>query len=153
MRSLLLFFKIRTVGLNCLIGKLKKINGVVKMAIQQLNLQQLNSQIQECIQNCLDCHSICLNTVSTYCIHQNGMHSEPAHIRLMLDCAEICETSANFMLRGSELHLRSCDFCAEVCDRCAKNCDRFGNDSQMRACSEMCRRCAEGCRQMALAMA
>ena len=123
------------------------------MAIQQLNLQQLNSQIQECIQNCLDCHSICLNTVSTYCIHQDGMHIEPAHVRLMLDCAEICETSANFMLRGSELHLRSCDFCAEVCDRCAKDCDRFSNDSQMKACANMCRRCAESCRQMALAMA
>jgi len=23
---------------------------------------------------------------------------------MLLDCAEICETSANFMIRGSELH-------------------------------------------------
>ncbi|MTJ08479.1 four-helix bundle copper-binding protein [Anabaena sp. UHCC 0204] len=123
------------------------------MAIQQLNLQQVNSQIQNCIQDCLDCYSVCLNTVSTYCVHQGGMHTEPAHIRLMLDCAEICQTSANFMLRSSDLHVRTCATCAEICDRCAQNCDRFGDDSQMRACADMCRRCAESCRQMALARA
>ncbi|MEA5616239.1 four-helix bundle copper-binding protein [Cronbergia sp. UHCC 0137] len=123
------------------------------MAIQQINLQQVNQQIQQCIENCLDCHSICLNTVTTYCIHQGGMHIEPAHIRLMLDCAEICQTSANFMLRGSELHLRSCAMCAEVCDRCAQNCDRFSDDHQMRVCADICHRCAESCRQFSLVAA
>ncbi|MBD2293639.1 hypothetical protein H6G06_09095 [Anabaena sphaerica FACHB-251] len=49
------------------------------MAIQQLNLQQVNSQIQDYIQNCLDCHSVCLNTLTTYCVNQGGMHTDPAH--------------------------------------------------------------------------
>lgn len=26
---------------------------------------------------------------------------DPSHMRLMFDCAEICQTIANFMLRGS----------------------------------------------------
>ena len=81
------------------------------------------------------------------------MHAEPAHIRLLSDCAEICQTSANFMLRGSELHSRTCGVCAEVCERCATECDRMGDDAQMKVCADMCRRCAESCRQMSTAMA
>jgi hypothetical protein len=123
------------------------------MAIQQLSLQKVNQQNQECIQDCLDCSNICLNTVTTYCITKGGMHTEPDHVRLMLDCAEICQTSANFMLRGSDLDVRTCSVCAEVCERCARNCDRFENDAQMKACADMCRRCAETCRRMSMARA
>ncbi|EKF05825.1 hypothetical protein FDUTEX481_00684 [Tolypothrix sp. PCC 7601] len=109
----------------------------------------------------MDCHSICLNTV-TYCLQKGGNHAEQAHIRLLLDCAEICETSANFMLRTSQLHAHTCGVCAEVCQRCAENCvdaqrladrHRMGNDAQMKACADMCRRCAESCRQMSMATA
>jgi hypothetical protein len=107
----------------------------------------LNDDMRGCIENCLDCHSICLETI-TYCLGQGGTHAEAAHIRLLLDCAEICQTSANFMLRSSDLHGRTCDVCAEVCERCAQDCEQFGDDVTMRACADMCRRCAESCRQM-----
>ena len=75
--------------------------------------------------------------------------AEAAHVRLLLDCAEICQTSANFMLRGSDLHMRTCAVCAEVCQRCAESCERMGDDTQMRACAEECRRCADSCHRMA----
>lgn len=121
------------------------------MAIQEITLNQVNQEMQQCIQNCLDCHSICLNTIA-YCLQQGGMHAEPAHIRLLQDCAEICGVSANYMLRGSDLHSRTCGICAEICHRCAEDCDRMGDDTQMQACADMCRRCASSCRQMAMAM-
>src|ERR1700682_6009384 len=57
-----------------------------------------------------------------------GKQAEAAHIRLLLDCAEICQTSANFMLRGSELQGDTCGACAEVCDRYAQACAQFGDD-------------------------
>jgi hypothetical protein len=122
------------------------------MAVKELTLNQINPKLQNCIQNCLDCHSICLNTI-TYCLQKGNRHAEAAHIQLLLDCAEICETSANFMLRISDLHTRSCGVCAEVCDRCAQDCDRFQDDTQMKACADMCRRCAESCRQISMARA
>lgn len=121
------------------------------MPIQNLTLT-VGEEMQQCIQNCLDCHSTCLNTM-TYCLKQGGKHSESAHIRLMLDCAEICQTSANFMLRGSELHARICGVCAEICQQCAEDCESMGDDAQMKACADMCRRCAESCHQMAMSMA
>ncbi len=122
------------------------------MAIQQLTLNQVSQEMQKCIQNCLDCHSICLNTV-IYCLQKGENHAEPSHIRLLSDCAEICQTSANFMLRGSELHTRTCGVCAELCERCARDCEHMGNDAQMKTCADMCYRCAESCRQMSMATA
>lgn len=114
--------------------------------------QGISSEMQNCIQECLNCHSVCLQTI-THCLQMGGKHAEAAHIRLLLDCAEICQTSANFMLRGSDLHGRVCAVCAEVCQRCAQDCERFTDDEQMRHCAKACRTCAESCRQMATAMA
>jgi hypothetical protein len=74
-------------------------------------------------------------------------------VRLLLDCAEICRTSADFMIRGSELHPHICRACAAVCARCADECDAMGEDPYMAACSEICRRCALSCAEMAGAAA
>jgi hypothetical protein len=69
---------------------------------------------------------------------------------MLLDCAEICQTSANFMLRGSDLHQRTCAICAEVCRACAEDCERMADgDKMMLECARQCRSCAESCERMA----
>lgn len=109
----------------------------------------VDREMEACIQACLDCHRICLQTVA-HCLQQGGKHAEPAHLRLLMDCAQTCLTSADFMLRGSTFHGRTCGVCAEVCDACAADCERIDpNDAMMKACAEACRRCAESCRKMA----
>jgi hypothetical protein len=79
-----------------------------------------------------------------------GEHAEPEHIRLLIDCADICQTSANFMLRQSHAHGKVCGVCAEVCEQCAESCARFDDDSVMQQCAEVCRTCAASCREMAM---
>jgi hypothetical protein len=106
------------------------------------------AELQGCIEQCLDCHRICEETI-TYCLGQGGDHVATDHIRLLMDCAEICQTSANFMLRDSQDHSAVCGVCAEVCRRCADDCARFEGDEQMQRCAEVCRRCATSCEQMA----
>jgi hypothetical protein len=105
----------------------------------------VSDEMRECINNCTECHQICVETVK-YCLDR---HAEPGHIGLLLDCAEICQTSANFTVRQSPFHSYTCAACAEVCERCAASCDEMGDDAQMRACADMCRKCAESCRRMA----
>ena len=105
------------------------------------------SDMKDCIDNCDDCHSICLETV-TWCLQQGGDHAAPEHIQLLQDCAEICQTSANFMIRGSSFHSLTCGACAEICERCATHCESMDGD-QMAACAAACRRCAESCTAMA----
>lgn len=104
------------------------------------------------IEEAVSCHNICLETI-TYCLETGGDHADAAHIKLLEDCAEICQTAANFMVRESELHGQVCRVCAETCERCAESCDAFGEDEQMRRCAEACRRCAASCRDMAGAAA
>jgi hypothetical protein len=110
---------------------------------------QLSREMRDCIANCTECHAICVET-TTHCLHMGGEHASPAHIGVMLDCAQMCAVSADFMLRGSELHGRTCGVCAEACERCAADCERLANgDEQMLRCAEVCRRCAASCREMA----
>ena len=85
----------------------------------------------------------------SHCLQQGGRHAEASHIQLLLDCVDICRTSADFMLRGSDLHTLTCGVCAQVCERCAQDCEQMGDDEMMRRCAEACRRCAESCRRMA----
>jgi hypothetical protein len=111
--------------------------------------QITSAEMQQCIDECLHCHSICLQTVQ-HCLQMGGEHAGQPHITLLLDCAEICQTSANFMLRGSQQHARTCAVCAEVCRACEEDCRRLGRDDEMMLqCAEACRRCAESCERMA----
>jgi hypothetical protein len=92
------------------------------------------------------CYQVCTGMAMTHCLELGGKHVEPAHFRLMMACAEICRTSAHFMLIRSPHHKHTCRECAEICDECAKDCERIGD---MQACVEACKRCAESCRRMA----
>ena len=107
-----------------------------------------SSDMQACISNCLECHRVCLETVA-YCLEKGGRHAEARHIVLLLDCAQICATSADSMIRGSDRHRLTCGICAEVCEACAADCESMAHDRRMKACAEVCRRCATSCREMA----
>jgi hypothetical protein len=69
-------------------------------------------------------------------------------VRHLLDCAEICQTSANFMSRGSKRHVDTCGVCADACHECAESCRAIGG-SEMDRCADACERCASSCEQMA----
>ena len=107
----------------------------------------LTPEMQDCIDTCNQCHQTCLQTAMTHCLEMGGAHVEAEHMRLMLNCAELCQTSANFMLSNSPLHAAVCKACAEVCDACATSCERVG---EMDQCVEMCRRCAASCTAMSV---
>lgn len=110
--------------------------------------QKIITDMPLCIQNCTNCHNICVQTTA-YCIQMGGRHIDAGHLEILLDCADTCRISADFMLRGSSLHSQTCAVCAEACERCVQSCEVFEDDEQMRACAEACRRCSESCREMA----
>lgn len=108
----------------------------------------IGGALEECIRDCQKCEAECLELV-THCLAKGGEHAAPEHIRLLLDCADICGLSARFMVRRSDAHPLTCGACAEVCLRCAEDCQRFQDDEMMMRCAEVCRQCADSCRQMA----
>ena len=107
-----------------------------------------SAMMDDCVAECEKANRACLEA-SRYCLERSGAHVASAHLRLLLDCAEICQTSANFMLRGSAVHATVCGTCAEICERCAESCETFSGDSKMAACADTCRKCAKSCREMA----
>ena len=107
--------------------------------------EKLMGPMQEAIQACLDCHSMCLRMAMTYCAAQGGKHVAAAHLQLMINCAEICQTCANFMLSDSPLHKSVSAACADVCEACAKSCERVGD---MQSCIDECRKCEKSCKAM-----
>ncbi len=119
------------------------------MAMAMSPAVEKDEDTQQCISDCLFCHGVCLETAVDYCLKMGGRHADPDHIQVMLDCSEICQISADFMLRGSAFSTRICDICAEIENRCADSCDQFVNDERMKACADVCRRAAQSCRQVA----
>ena len=109
-------------------------------------MHKMNGEMQRCVDACLKCYQACLGTAMGHCLEIGGEHSAPSHLRLMMACAEICRTSAHFMLLGSEHHKHLCAECAEICEQCARDCERLGD---MDECVKACRACAASCRAMA----
>ena len=115
------------------------------------HLDHISDHLATCIAACSDCHDVCAATVQ-HCLTMGGEHASAEHIRTLLDCAQACETSRDFMLRASDLHPKTCGVCADACERCAESCEALGGE-EMKRCAEICRRCAESCREMAGAAA
>ncbi len=109
--------------------------------------KQMLERFSECLENCLNCYRVCNETLS-HGWQLGGRYAEAAHLRLLADCADICQTSASFLMRGSERHASVCAVCAEICTRCAEQCERFADDEWMKVCATACRHCAESCQTM-----
>lgn len=112
-------------------------------------LPNVSAEMAACLENCDDCHSICTALVN-HCLQMGGRHAQAYHIVTLIDCAQICHTSVDFMLRGSAQHAMICDVCAQACLRCAENCEQIADgDVMMLECAQVCRRCADSCHVMA----
>jgi hypothetical protein len=108
----------------------------------------MTAEMERCIQHCIECASVCEQTI-THCLMLGGKHASAEHIGLLMDCAQICETSAKFLQHQSHFHTRTCDVCSEVCDACGKSCEEMaGGDRTMLMCAEICRKCAQSCHAM-----
>lgn len=111
-------------------------------------IAEARPDLDRCIDLCQAAHRMCTETM-LYCLGRGGTYADADHIRLLADCAAICQTAADFMLRDSPLHGSVCAVCAEVCDQCAVECDAFAEESHLEACASLCRQCAASCESMA----
>jgi hypothetical protein len=107
----------------------------------------MSEEVRECIQDCLDCFRTCNQTLLR-CLSMGGKHAKLEHVNLIMDCARICNTNVDFMLRNSAYYPQSCGLTADICDECSDVCERF-EDGFMKECALVCSRCAESCREMA----
>ena len=99
---------------------------------------------EQLIKSIKKCHEACLDSLS-YCIDMGGPHAEPNHLTVLIDCAKICETSNDFLLRDSGFSPLPVEICSLICDECADSCEQFKDDENMQRCATMCRECKKEC--------
>jgi len=102
----------------------------------------LSSQMEDCIQDCLNSHAVCLDTAMS--LLQKG-HTCADPVRILLDCSEVCATNAHFLMRNSPVYGSVLQACAQVCTHCAEVCDEIGEND----CANACRASATSSEQMA----
>lgn len=107
-----------------------------------------NPALHDCIEKCWSCRDPSQSILFNYCLERGGPHLAPDHVRLMMDCIQICQTSADFMTRNSAMHAIVCNACAAICGASARSCEAM-DDAEMKTCAEICRSCAESCWDMA----
>jgi hypothetical protein len=107
----------------------------------------MDAEMELAIEACSQCHRVCLETMRV-ALTMGGKYAAAEFVELLNDCAQICQTSADFMIRGSGYHRIICGACAEICRACEQSCRRLGGE-EMNACAEVCARCAESCTRMA----
>jgi formylglycine-generating enzyme required for sulfatase activity len=105
----------------------------------------MTSELQHCIDACRRCADMCIEAT----IHCLGRWADEEHVRPLMDCADVCTTSGNFLRRMSRMSWRLCDVCGEICEQCADLCDRYPKDEIMARCARACRDCSNACQEMA----
>ncbi len=104
--------------------------------------------VTQCIENCIECHAVCTQSLA-YAMESGSENFNVSQMKLLQDCSEICQLSANFMLRDSESHKVSCKACSELCEKTAIMCEKVEDDDMMRVTAEIARECAGSCSEMA----
>ncbi|MCW3090947.1 MAG: hypothetical protein JWP81_2016 [Ferruginibacter sp.] len=103
-----------------------------------------NSELIDALNNCAVECSHC----AMACLEEEDVKMLTNCIRLDLDCAEICRTTATLLSRGSEHGNHLLKECAEVCKKCADECEKHRHMEHCEVCAEVCYKCAQECMDM-----
>jgi hypothetical protein len=109
--------------------------------------KKFDADMEQCIDACTRTHQVAL-TVSGHALRHGGEENSNHLIRVLSDCVEMCQTAANFMLRGSPNHKKTCGLNAEICREVARECGKF-DDEPMNKMARVATECAESCEKMA----
>lgn len=111
---------------------------------QSQQMGSASSSMLTCMQACQQCHEACRK--AAFGLSPAAAQDLAADdVRLLMECAELCQLSANWQLAGSQYCRQICAVCAEVCRQCQ---DRCNDNEGMQECAAACQRCAESCAAM-----
>jgi hypothetical protein len=110
----------------------------------------ISPEVRACVEATSDCYSACTETL-TYSLDSGIDLFDQRHLRLLIDCCEVCQTAQNILLRASELSMMLAAVCVEACEKVADHCRQLdASDEQLAACAEVCDHTADCCRQLAI---
>ena len=105
------------------------------------------NRFQSCIDECNKCSQSCYQCLDL-CMSEPDANSRKNCMKLLVECARMCEMSSEIMSINGEFSTAHCGLCATICDRCAEECSKF-KDTHCKDCAQECSTCADECRNMA----
>lgn len=104
------------------------------------------------IDACVACEQAC-TACADACLGEQDLTALATCIRLDLDCADVCRTTAAVLTRHTGLDLalmRSiAGTCIAACDACAAECTQHAEmHEHCRICADACQACARACEEL-----
>lgn len=78
------------------------------------------------------------NAAFAYCTQQDEIE-DPELLACMVDCVDLCTTTASLIVRGSEHADDLREVCAELTKCVEESCEEYGDDEVLTACADACR--------------
>lgn len=108
--------------------------------------------LSDCVKTCLACGFAC-SSCADACLGEDDIARLRRCVRLDLDCADLCLTTARVLARildaDMELVRPLVSACARACSTCAEACEAHAEQHEhCRICAEECRRCEKSCRAL-----
>lgn len=112
--------------------------------------------LARCIEACLGCERACTSCADA-CLSEDKVPNLRKCIRLDLDCADVCATTARMLERQTEYDAKltgaQLQACREAAVTCAQECERHAEmHKHCQLCAEACRRCEKACGELISAM-
>ena len=106
--------------------------------------------VLECGEACTECADACLS--------EDSVAALARCIRLNMDCADVCSTTARILSRHTAADVAISravlEACVVACASCAAECAQHADmHEHCRICAEACRRCEQACRDLLAATA
>lgn len=112
--------------------------------------------LSDCIAVCLECAQSC-TACADACLGEESVADLRRCIRLNLDCADMCETTAKVLSRHTAFEANDVravlEACLRLCKSCGDECAHHSMHEHCSVCAEVCRRCADACQRLAATIA
>lgn len=94
--------------------------------------------IQECSATC--------EHMTKMMLYMPDVKNRVEQINLLRDCADICDTTEDYVARNSYFSKSIAAQCADICVTCGTECSKFP-DQASQMCAQICFNCAEECKE------
>ena len=120
------------------------------MAEEERERLGISLRMRRCIEATSDCYTVCTETLN-YRLNGGADIPDPEHVRLLIDCCEVCQTTQNSLLRASELGTMLSAVTVEACEKVSESLRAIdGSDEQLEHCADVCDETADCCRELAI---
>ncbi len=99
---------------------------------------------QNAIDACQECHLLCQELLAYHGDETGGKQLSSQHIKRLVACIEMCQTTANLLTIRAPLIDQLCEITAHICEQCATSCRSIECEA-MKKCANICSQCAGAC--------